>query len=459
MMKRFNTIFIILSVLISSLFVSCDYNNEDAPPYEEFIEGELSTIAYVKSLYAEELAKYWTERVPVEITEDICIKGIIIGDDKTSNGNLYKEAYVQDETGGLRMTFLSTGGIYKNDSVTINLNGLYLSDYGDFIQLGGVPYFDDSNNYRLTGIDKHDYIKRTYVEGQVQEPTIITIDQAGENYMGMLVQFNDVQFADSQLGLTYAIPETDTQDAASANRTLVDCDGNSIIVRSSGYSSFAGTFLPEGKGTFVGIVTKFTSGSTTTIQIVIRSLDEIDLSGDRCSNEIDIILGDPVDTINEDFSSQTNNADINLTGWNNFVTAGSRTWRGKTYNSEIYAQATGYNSGEASIESWLMLPPVTANSAKTLSFESQFAYWEHLSGNMPMKVVYSTNYTGGDVNSASWTELDATIATDGVDAQNTWVESGSIALPTSNNPIVIAFIYNGSNTESTSMRIDNIVIN
>ncbi|MBS2098909.1 DUF5689 domain-containing protein [Carboxylicivirga linearis] len=458
-MKRINSIYIILIVLMTSLLSACDFNNEDAPPYEEFVPGETTTVMYVKSLYDEELAKYWTDRVPVEITEDISLKGVIVADDKTSNGNLYKEAYVQDETGGLRMTFQSTGGLYVNDSVTINLKGLYLSDYGDFIQLGGVPYFDDSNNYRLTGIDKHDYIKRNVVEGQVIEPKVISINEAGEEYMGMLVQFNDVQFADSQLGLTYAIAETEDQDAASANRTLADCDGNSIIVRSSGYSSFAGDYLPEGNGSFVGIVTKFTSGTTTTIQIVIRSIDEVQLTGERCGNDIDITLGDPVDNINEDFSSESNNTDISITGWNNFTTSGTRVWRGRTYSDEIYAQATGYNSGEASIESWLMLPPVTTSAAKTLTFETQFAYWAHTNGNTPLKVVYSTDFTGGDPTNSNWIELDATIATDGIDNEFTWVDSGNISLPTSNNSIVIAFIYSGSDTESTSMRIDNITIN
>ena len=453
-MKKYINIFLTAFVL-SSITISCDFNNEDEPPIEEFIPGETSTISYVKSLYDEELDKYWTDRVPVEITEDICIKGIIIADDKTSNGNLYKEAYVQDETAGLRMTFQSTGGLYANDSVTIKLKGLYLSDYGDFIQLGGTPYFDDSNNYRLTGIDKHDYIKRNVIDGQVMEPEAITINQVGEDHMGMLVKFENVQFADNQLGLTYAIPETDDQDAASANRTLSDCNGNTIIVRSSGFSSFAGDYLPVGKGSFVGVITKFNN----TNQLLIRHIDEVQLNDDRCGNEIDITLGNPVNTVNEDFSSQTDDIDIDINGWNNFSTAGSRIWRGNAYSDEIYAQATGYNSGEASIESWLMLPPVNVTSAKTLAFETQFAYWAHTNGNAPLKVVYSNDFTGGDVANANWTELNATIATDGTNNEFTWVESGNISLPTSTNPIVIAFIYTGSDSESTSMRIDNIVIN
>jgi len=278
-MKKLNIILLITSFILSSLNWSCEYNNEDAPPVEPFIPGEIVTVAEVKSLYDEELNKYWTDRVPVEITENITIKGIITADDKTSDGNLYKEAYVQDESAGLRLTFQSTGGLYVNDSVTINLKGLYLSDYGDFIQLGGVPYFDDSNNYRLTGIDKHDHIRRTVVDGQELLPEIVTISQIGEAQLGKLVQLNDVQFKDSELGKTYATPESDGVPASSQNRILVDCSGNSILVRSSGYATFAGDKVPTGKGSFVGIVTKFNRD----LQLIIRHIEEVELNGNRCN--------------------------------------------------------------------------------------------------------------------------------------------------------------------------------
>nr|WP_319399410.1 DUF5689 domain-containing protein [uncultured Carboxylicivirga sp.] len=462
-MKKLNSKLLFITLLTTVLTWSCDMNNEDAPPYIEFVPApNVSSVTHIKSLYDQEMEKYYRDRVPVEITEDICLKGIISADDKTSNGNLYKEAYLQDETGGIKLVFVSTGGIYANDSVVINMKGLYIGDYGDFIQIGGIPYTDTNGNLRVSGIDKYDCLKRTKIDGQELQPLLISIDQIGEEHMGMLIELQDVQFRDDEIGKTYATPETDDQEASTENRIMTDCNGNEITVRSSGYSSFAGDLLPQGKGSIVGILTKYTS----TYQLVIRNIDEVQLDGNRCGDDndvtptpIDIALGSAVESIIEDFGTQTSNNDITIDGWNNFATVGTRTWRCKTYNDEVYAQATGFSSGEAAIESWLLLPPVSNSGSKTISFQTEYAYWAHADGNTPLKLVYSTDFTGGDPTIASWTELNATFATNGVDLQNTWVNSGSINLPDSNNPLVIAFVYTGSDTEKTSMRIDNIIIN
>ncbi|MCU4176941.1 DUF5689 domain-containing protein [Carboxylicivirga sp. N1Y90] len=450
-----------LSIAILLLVSSCVTNNDDAPPVIPFTPGTTKTIAEVKALYDSQLFDDegkeipWYDRVPVEITEDISIKGIISADDKTSNGNLYKEGYVQDKTSGLRMTFQSSGGLFVNDSVIINCKGLYLSDYGDFIQLGGDPYLDDNGNNRVAGIDKHKYLKRKVIEGQKLQPIITTIDQVGEEHMAMLIQLNDVQFADNELGKTYAVAKDEGQDPQSANRDLVDCNGNKIIVRSSGYSNFAGTLLPEGKGTFIGIVSKF----NTTLQLTIRHFDEIILEGERCSENNEIILGEPVETIDEDFSSVGDNQNINLNGWNNFTTSGSRKWQGKHFDADRYAQATGYKSGETTMTSWIMLPPIIVKTQKSMSFISAKAYWEHTGVNKPLEVVYSSDFNGSNMESATWTELTFRLPIES-STDHEWITSGNVELPVMNDKnIVIAFKYNGSDTESTSIRIDDIIIN
>lgn len=271
-----------LALLIAIIASSCVTNNEDAPPVIPFTPGTTVTIADIKDLYSDELSKPWYDRIPVEITENVSIRGIISADDKTSNGNLYKEGYVQDETSGLRMTFQSSGGLFVNDSVIINCKGLYLSDYGDFIQLGGDPYVDDNGNNRVAGIDKHKYLKRKVIEGQKLLPEIVEIGNIDEQHMGRLIKLENVEFANYELGKTYATPEKNGNPAKSENRDLVDCSGNKIVVRSSGYATFAGDYLPEGNGDITAIVTKFSSSSGTTIQLLIRHINEVQLEGPRC---------------------------------------------------------------------------------------------------------------------------------------------------------------------------------
>ena len=349
------------------------------------------------------------------------------------------------------MKFEATGGLYIGDSVAVNIKGLYLSDYGNFIQLGGPPYTDNSGNKRLSGFNKDARMIR-YSMGNIKAPAVTTIQQAKTSAMlGRLVSFNQVQFADSELGKTYADPLSDPP--AAANRYLTDCNNNRILVRTSGYATFAGKQLPLGKGSITGIVTVFNND----YQLLIRDVDEVYLDGDRCPPGGQV-LGAPVETLSQNFSSFTNNQDIFAAGWQNFAQAGSRLWRAQVFSANTYAQATGYLSGDAEHIIWLIAPPVILSAQKILSFQTSKAYWAHQGDNFPFDVLFSADYNGANVATATWTPLPATLAGKN-DADHAWINSGSVNLPViSGGTGVIAFRYRGSGVESTSYRIDNILV-
>ena len=238
-MKKLNYIVILFSILLSA---ACSDNNENPPPVIEFIAGDFVQIQQVKDLYSAELAKVWTDRVPVEIFENWSIKGIITASDK-KDGNLYKEAYIQDGSGGVHLMFNSTSGLYIGDSVIVNLQGLFLSDYGNLIQVGSTPYIDESGNYRLLGIVMDQVTKKISINNPTT-PEIVTIPQVkSTGWLGKLVTLNNVQFTDDAVGESYADYMLDPP--ASANRNLMDCDKNQIIVRSSGYASFASDIITD----------------------------------------------------------------------------------------------------------------------------------------------------------------------------------------------------------------------
>jgi len=443
---------IIFAVLLPAIILSkgCVEYYDDPPALAPFMPGEIVPISQVKQLYAAELAKPWTERTPVKITGNWSIAGLATATDK-KDGNLYKEGFIEDASSGLLMKFESTGGLFIGDSIIVNLQGLYLSDYGNFIQLGGPPYTDDSGNKRLAGFNKDKQILR-YSMGNNTRPTLRTITQAKSSPMqGRLVTINDVQFADSETGKTWAEPGEDPP--ASANRYLTDCSGNRIIVRTSGYASFAGNQLPAGKGTITGIITIFNSD----YQLIVRDIEEVQLTGDRCPPGGQV-LGDPVETLGQNFSSFTNNQDILTPGWQNFAQAGSRVWRAQLFSGNMYAQSTGYLSGDSEIIIWLIPPPVILSAQKVLTFQTAKAYWAHQGSNLPFDVLFSTNYNGANITTATWAPISATIAGKD-DTDHAWISSGNINLPViSGGTGVIAFRYRGSNTESTSYRIDNIVV-
>ncbi len=279
--------------------------------------------------------------------------------------------------------------------------------------------------------------------------TITSVKNAAN--LGKLVRINDVNFADGELGKTYA--DGDLDPPASANRNIADCTGKKLIVRSSGFATFANTELPAGKGSITGILTKFSSD----YQLVIRDIDEVQMTGDRCPPGGQV-LGQPVETISQDFNSFTEAQDILIPGWQIYSQAGTRTWRGKVFSTTNYAQATGFGSTDSEIIAVMIPAPIILSTQKILTFKSSKAFWAHATGSEPFRLIFSTDYNGTNFTTATWTPLSGRIAVK-TDADNAWINSGDISLPViSGGTGTIAFVYYGSSTESTSYRLDDIQV-
>lgn len=449
-MKNITRIFR-FTVIIAGLLmaVSCTDNNETPPPLKEFIPGETVTVLQVRALYADQLAiSDYTQRHPVEITHDWALRGIITASDK-KDGNFYKEAFIEDATGGLRLLFEANSGLYIGDSVIVNLKGLWLGDYGNFWQLGGLPYYQEDGTPRVGGMNMDLQCLKLSI-GNTTNPAVVTITQARSSaYLGRLVRLDEVQFTDAMLGQTWA----NAEEQLTENRTLQDCNDKTIIVRTSGYSAYAGELLPVGNGSITGIVTIFNG----TYQFLVRDFEEVDMTGSRCG-VVDQPLGTPVETLTENFESFSDNDDIYLSGWQNIATAGGRIWLAKLFSGNRYAQATGYNSNLSSMVTWLITRPVNISTQKVLSFQTAKAYWAHTGTNFPMEVLVSTDYNGTNIATATWTPMTAVLAQK-TDPDHTFISSGNVSLPVvAGKSAVIAFRYTGSQTESTTYRIDNIAV-
>jgi hypothetical protein len=449
-MNKIRHIFSFAAIVTGLLLaVSCTDNNETPPPEKEFVPGEIVTVQQVSALYADQLAiSDYTQRHPVEIVNDWALRGIITASDK-EDGNFYKEAFIEDATGGLRLLFESTSGLYIGDSVIVSLKGLWLGDYGNFWQLGGVPYYQEDGTIRVGGMNMDKQCLKLSIGNQTH-PAALTITQArSAAYLGRLVRLEEVQFTDAMLGQTWA----NAADQVTENRTLQDCNDKTIIVRTSGFSAAAGELLPAGNGSITGIVTIFNG----TYQFLVRDFDEVNMTGTRCG-VVDQPLGTPVETLSENFESFSDNDDIYISGWQNIATAGGRIWLAKLFSGNRYAQSTAYNSNLSSMVTWLITRPVNISSQKVLTFQTAKAYWAHTGTNFPMEVLVSTDYNGNNIATATWTTLTATMAQKS-DPDHTFINSGNVSLPvTAGKSAVIAFKYTGSNTESTSYRIDNIAV-
>jgi len=115
------------------------------------------------------------------------------------------------------------------------------------------------------------------------EPFVVTVeDLYTGDYDCELVTITGVQFVASDTVKTYAT----LGGTSNQNRTMEDCNGNEIIVRSSDYSDFAGDTIPSGMGNITGIATKYQyTGGDIVWQLIVRTPDEVLLDGPRCGSK------------------------------------------------------------------------------------------------------------------------------------------------------------------------------
>jgi len=368
--------------------------------------------------------------VPYKFTEDKSVYGMItLGEE---NGALYKEAYFQDANGGIKLKLLSSSGLKAGDSIRIYLKDTRIYNYHNQIVLDSLHI--TNNVIRISA-------------GNPTYPKEVTVtDIMTGSYTGQLVKIMDIQFIDSELGKTWA----DAATNSTANRHIENCNQKSLIVRTSGYANFAGLTLPQGKGSMVAIASVYGND----YQLYVRSMAEVDMDGIRCGGSGGPV--DPVNYVDEDFSSAEEYTDINFEGWTNVIVQGERKWQGKEFQTNKYAQASGHNAAPGPMETWLITPPVTDISSKVLSLRTAKSYWAHTSGK-PLTILISTDFVGDNFETATWEEIDVTIATES-SSDNAWIESGEVSLAAYSGNAAIAFKYVGSDVESTSFRLDDIKI-
>jgi len=376
------------------------------------------------------------------ITQDVVIEGVIDGDDES--GNLYKQIYIQDESAGIQIGIDATG-LYTEfpvgTKIRINCNGLYIGSYGGQVQLGGLY------NGAIGRMTAADFYKHVYVieSGLTVDPiaTTITDLKNDPSLIGKLIKLSDIQFTESDLGKTWA------DASATTNRTLVDANGNSILVRTSNFADFAQNTLPSGTGTMVAVLSKYNSD----YQLYVRNLGDVDM--DANPRIITTLL-------NEGFGTATLSSPITINGWKDIATAGTKTWLAKEYptgSGAKYAEASAFSSGQASNVMWLISPAInlTAGGVNYLSFDTEYAYW---AAGTTLQAYVSTDFDGTNVAGATWTELTTAKIVSNSTSQNTWVNSGKVDLSAFSGNVYVAFKYTGSGTlsQTTTFRVDNVMV-
>lgn len=408
-------------LFITSIFVvlmilpSCIQDKFDTPDITSIPIGEVLTIDQVRQMYVDSviLGPYATYK----FTDDYSIYAVVTMDDKS--GNIYKSAFIQDASGAINLHLKSSGGLYEGDSIRLYLKGVILGDYESMLQLDSI---DVDKNIVKQATDRD------------RNPETVTIAQIGAGqHQAKLIKLENVQFVESDLNLTYA----DAENLLTENRTIEDCEGNQLIVRTSGYSSFADNEIPDGKGSIIGVLSQFRDEW----QLYIRTMHEVNMDGLRC--------GEYISVIEENFDDVVNGEAISLEGWMNISSVGSAFWTGVNNGFDTMARI----SGNELTTSWLITPELNLNTYpdEKLSFVTRALNLNQAN----LSVWISTDYDGiGSPESATWVELsDAIIATG-----SSTTQSGAIDLSSYSGMAYIGFKYTCNTGGAGAIYLDNVVV-
>ncbi len=250
----------------SAALSSCDDNFTHPPvimPPSANVEPT-ATLADVK-------ADYWsTLSAPTTIGYDangdtIIFTGRVCSTDESSN--IYKSIIVQtvDENGEqLAINFsVNSYDLYQlfpfGQEVAVYATGLSIGGYRNLLQFGAI------SGSEMTFMDADLFTAHVIRNGSaLPEPskvdtTVTTIPEViaakSDNaqlmrWQSRLIRIDNVSWEDA--GQPYA-------GATTANRYIVDAEGNRLNVRNSSYSSFKNDILPYGTGSVVGILSYYAS--------------------------------------------------------------------------------------------------------------------------------------------------------------------------------------------------------
>ncbi len=409
-------------LIVSGLFLSsCIKTKFDEPEKATYNPGltATTTIQELIALYEGGLTYLDTA---------VIISGTVIANDKT--GNFYKQMVIQDSTAGIAIDIdlYELHNLYHiGDLVYIKCEGLYLGQYGGVVKLGSI-YEGEIGRIPEPQVKYHIFKS----DGGVPiEPTPLALTSPNLSLVNKLVVLEDVQFSLGALGNTYA----DAVYQTDGEWNIENCDGNSMLVRTSGYCDFARDTLPSGNGRMIAVLGMYNGE----YQLTIRDPRELSFTGDRCGAIFE-----------ETFEGS-------LGSFTPYSVTGDQVW---TYSSQYGAVMSGYASGNHANEDWLISPSFDFSDYTGLVLNFRHAWnYSTANGTNDITVWISTNYNGvSNPNNATWTKLTVPNYPPG----NNWsfVDSGDVIMSSAagSSNVHFAFKYVSTNSDACTWELDNITI-
>ncbi|MEO9894315.1 DUF5689 domain-containing protein [Aurantibacter sp.] len=314
-MKNKKHFIISSSLIVLLLIISGCVKSREFKPIENTCSSIVANAIYsdVKNLYVDEA---------VQIQEDLVIEGYVISSDAA--GNFFSVLHFQDKLSNpvegfqIEIDLRDLHLFYEVGSkISIKMKGLYVGKSKEVYKIGGAfTSFGNVSVGRLPAAIADQHIFISCEDKKVVEASVLEISDVDKQPINTLVKFKNVQIIEEEVGLPFAI------DAEETERTLMDCEGNEIVMLNSGYSDFYKDKLPAENGSITGVLVR----DKNEYQLVVRSTDDLDLDQDRCegleeeisSEQIFISeLADPDNNAGARFVELYNSSTktISLNGW------------------------------------------------------------------------------------------------------------------------------------------------
>jgi hypothetical protein len=403
-----------LTILITGsllLCTSCD--REPVPPPEPV----------VNYMTIEKLRKMFDDGVST-IDTNVYIQGIITLTPELGNLPSFV-AYIQDSTAGICLTVTGTNTFSRDSKVKILCRGVSFTEYNGLLQFGDISIADQTTLIDLT-------------PPSIVPETVTIADLLAGKFQAEYVRIENVQY--------------DEPGTYSGENIITDCvDELEVYTRPD--ATFSSETLPTGNGYITGVASDYNG-----VQFLLRDETEQGLTGDRCGGAGTVYLS-------QDFSTLVRYDDVStLDGWKTYPQAGTKTWYGNEVVPRKWVQATAYNSGQASVITWMIAPVIDLSTALQpyLAFESANGY----DNGATLKLYLSDSYDGSATPwTATWTEKSFTLPASSTSGYSQFVNSGQIDLsPYNGGQVWIAWVYTGadpSGTDSddtTTWEVDNVLV-
>ncbi|WP_298504169.1 DUF5689 domain-containing protein [uncultured Maribacter sp.] len=231
------------------------------------------TIEDLKNKYKDEI---------FQIQEDLILEAIVVSSDK--EGNFFSVLHCQDKyesaEHGIQIEIeLQDSHLFYpvGSKIMIKLKGLYFGKNKGLYKIGGVfTSFGNISIGRLPALSLKQHLFISCTKTKELKPKLVTISEINNALLNTLITINDIEFSKEILGLSFAEKERET------GRTLEDCEDNRIIVLNSGYSNFQEQIIPSLRGSITGVLSR----DSKNYYLIIRSLDDIDFTLERCKDNI-----------------------------------------------------------------------------------------------------------------------------------------------------------------------------